>query len=233
MSARVQGKGESKKFLIVICHPEPKSMCSSLGNAAIEALKSAGHEVRVTRIYEDGFDPLSSRKNFTTVKDSSYFKPQAEELHAAESNGFEASLEAEIQKVEWCDVLIFQFPLWWLHLPAGLKGWVDRVFAFGRVYAPGKYFDAAPFAGQKKKAILSFTTGGPEPAYQAGGMVGDILEILRPIHRSIFQFVGFGVLAPHVVYAPAHITEAERKAHIEAWAQRVPGLADEEGLAIQ
>jgi NAD(P)H dehydrogenase (quinone) len=30
--------------------------------------------------------------------------------------------------------LIFQFSWWWIGLPAILKGWVDRVFAMGRIY---------------------------------------------------------------------------------------------------
>lgn len=225
-------RAAAKKFLVVICHPEPKSMCASLGNAAIEALKTAGHEVRVTHIYEDGFDPLSSRKNFATVKDAAYFKPQVEEAHASEVGGFEASLEGEIQKLEWCDVLVFQFPLWWFHLPAGLKGWVDRVFASGRAYGPGKYFDSAPFAALKKKAILSFTTGGPAGMYSAEGPMGDILGLLWPIHRGIFQFAGFEVLAPQIAYAPAHIGDEERKAQIAAWTKRVVGLGDEAAIDV-
>lgn len=219
------------KFLIVVCHAEPKSMCSSLGNEAIAALTAAGHEVKVTRIYEDGFNPLTNRKSFTTTKDSEFFKPQMEELYASEHGGFEASLEEEIQKVEWCDVLVFQFPLYWFHLPAGLKGWVDRVFAFGRVYAPGKVYDSAPFGG-KKKAVLSMTTGGPKETYEADGFNGDLNGILRPIHRGIFEFCGFRVLAPQVSYSPARITPEERAAQLASWTQRVVGLFDEEPIVV-
>ena len=49
-------------------------------------------------------------------------KPLGEFLRAPE-------LQAEMDKVTWCDALVFQFPLWWLGRPAILKGWVDRVFA--------------------------------------------------------------------------------------------------------
>jgi hypothetical protein len=30
-----------------------------------------------------------------------------------------------------CRMLILQFPLWWFSMPAILKGWIDRVFAYG------------------------------------------------------------------------------------------------------
>lgn len=118
-----------QKFFIVIAHPEPQSMCQSIGNTAIEALLAAGHEVKVTRLYEEHFDELSTRKNFKEVKDSAHFKPPVEEAHATVTKTFADDVEAELQKLEWCDVLIFQFPLYWFALPAVLKGWVDRIFA--------------------------------------------------------------------------------------------------------
>src|SRR5579864_3621873 len=36
-------------------------------------------------------------------------------------------VETEIEKIEWCDLMSWQFPLWWFELPGILKGWVDRV----------------------------------------------------------------------------------------------------------
>ena len=59
-----------------------------------------------------------------------FFKQQQEELYADEHLGFAPEIEAEIQKLERCDLLVFSFPLWWFGLPAILKGWVDRVFAY-------------------------------------------------------------------------------------------------------
>jgi NAD(P)H dehydrogenase (quinone) len=218
------------KYFVVICHPEPKSMCQSMGNTAIEALQTAGHEVQVTRIYEDNFDPMSTRKNFKSIKNDAYFKPQIEEMHATETNSFADDIEAEIQKLEWCDVLIFQFPLWWFALPAGLKGWVDRVFAMGRTYGSGRMYDTGVFKG--KKAILSFTTGGPEAVYLADGMMGDINGVLRPIHRGVFEFVGMKVLKPNVCWGAAHGTDEDRKAHLAQWASRVVSLHEETPIVV-
>jgi hypothetical protein len=41
----------------------------------------------------------------------------------------------------WADALILQFPLWWFAMPAILKGWVDRVFAYGFAYGVGEHSD--------------------------------------------------------------------------------------------
>jgi hypothetical protein len=44
------------------------------------------------------------------------------------------------------------------------------------------------------------------------------------IHRGILRFVGFDVLAPHVVHGPVHLSDAERKAALEGYARRLVGM---------
>ncbi len=112
------------KVLIVYWHPEPKSFNGALFQTAISYLETQGHDVRTSDLHSMEFNPVSGRHNFTTVKDDTYFKQQFEEIHASENAGFAPDIEAEIQKIEWCDVMIFQFPLWWFGLPAALKGWL-------------------------------------------------------------------------------------------------------------
>ena len=176
------------------------------------------------------FDPVSGRKNFTTVKDPDYFKQQIEEMNATEINGFSAEIESEIQKIEWCDLMIWQFPLWWFGLPAVLKGWVDRVFAMGRTYGGGHIYESGIFRG--KRALLSLTTGGPEEAYRKGGFNGDIAAILRPMHRGMLKFVGFDVLSPQIVYGPVRMTDEERKQHIAAYAARLQRVSEESPIDV-
>jgi NAD(P)H dehydrogenase (quinone) len=166
-------------------------------------------------------------------EESRFLKVQLEELHASQNNGFAVDVQTEQEKLEWCDIVIFQFPLYWFHLPAILKGWCDRVLAMGVSYGGGKgFFETGAYRG--KKAILSVTTGGPEPAYQAtpDAFNGDINGILRPIHRGIFEFCGFSVLKPQINYAVAHLDDAQRKALIDSWAQRVVQLANEEAIVV-
>jgi NAD(P)H dehydrogenase (quinone) len=44
---------------------------------------------------------------------------------------------AEQEKLHWADAVIFQFPYWWFSMPARMKGWVKRVFAYGFAYGVG------------------------------------------------------------------------------------------------
>lgn len=218
------------KIFIVYWHPERKSFNAAMFRTARETLAAAGHEVRSSDLYEMQFDPVPGRKDFATVKDRDYLKLQIEQMYASEMNGFAPAIESELSKLEWCDVMIWQFPLWWFGLPAVLKGWVDRVLVMGRTYGGGRLYDAGVFRG--KRALLSLTTGGPEEAYRKEAFNGDIAAILRPIHRGMLQFVGFDVLAPQIVYGPAHLTDEQRKQELAAYAVRLQGIARESPIDV-
>jgi len=213
------------KAFIVYWHPEPKSFNHAMFSAAQTALENAGWEVKTSDLHAMAFDPVSGRSNFQSVKDSDYLKLQIEEMHATEVNGFAPDVDSEMQKLEWCDLMIWQFPLWWFGLPSMLKGWVDRVFAMGRIYGGGHIYETGVFKG--KRALLSLTTGGPAEAYNRDGFNGDILGILKPVHRGMLEFVGFDVLAPHIVYGPVRMNDEERKHEMQAFARRLTKISRE------
>lgn len=216
------------KVFIVHAHPEAQSFNGALTRHAQTVLSTAGHEVTVSDLYAMRFNPVSDRHNFTTVKDDQYFRPQTEELYATEVNGFAADIQAELDKLDWCDVLIFQFPLWWFGLPAILKGWVDRVFAMGRTYGGGRWYDQGVFQG--KRAMVSVTTGGGETIYSPTGLNGNIETILFPIHHGMFRFVGFDVLPPFIAWSVNRVGEAGRQDYLNAYEQRLLTLQTTEPL---
>jgi NAD(P)H dehydrogenase (quinone) len=215
-------------IFIVYFHPEPKSFNSALLDTAVSTLTTAGHAVQVSNLYEMNFNPVSGRQNFTTIHDPDYFKQQLEEIHATEVQGFAEDIAREQDKLTWCDLMIWQFPLWWFGLPAPLKGWVDRVFAMGKTYGNGRFYRDGIFKG--KKALLSLTTGGPREAYLHDGFNGDIMAILRPIQRGMLEFVGFSVLAPHIVWGPAHISNEERRLLLNRYTKRLQTIEKETAI---
>jgi len=200
------------KTLNVFAHPEKNSFNGALFQTAQDVFSANGHEVKVSDLYRMGFNPVSDRANFQSVKDPAYFKQQVEEVYATVNDSFADDIEAELQKLEWCDLLILQFPLWWFSMPAILKGWVDRVFAAERVYGRGKWYDSGVFAG--KKAMLSLTTGSGADSYDVDGLHGDIHRILYPINHGILRFVGFDVLPPFISWSPAHVSDEDRRAEL-------------------
>ena len=212
------------RVFIVHAHPEPKSFNGAMTRAATDALTAAGHEVEISDLYAMGFNPVSDRRNFTTVHNPETYRQQAEEAHAAAHDGFAPDIQTEMDKLFRCDVLILQFPLWWFGLPAILKGWVDRVFASGgRIYGGGKWYDRGVFAG--KRAMCAVTIGGPPPMYSEKGLNGPIESILFPIHHGMLYFTGFSVIEPFLVHGPARIDDGERAAYLASYRQHVLGVA--------
>jgi len=196
------------RVLIVLAHPERDSFNGMLARQAETRLSGLGHDVVVSDLYALGFDPISDRRNFLTTLDSRRLDLQAEESLASKSDGYVLPLQAEMDKLAWCDLLILQFPLWWLGPPAILKGWIDRVLAIGRAYGGGRWFDEGFFVG--KRAMCVLTTGGPAALYSKDGACGAMDEILLPLNRGTLGFVGFTVLEPVVFYGPRRwMSEAE------------------------
>jgi len=210
------------RIFIVHAHHEPTSFNGAMTREAVASLRLAGHETAVSDLYAMGFDPVSDRRNFTTVKDPERLRQQSEESHASEHNGYVAELRGEMDKLVWCDALILQFPLWWLGLPAILKGWVDRVFAVGRAYGGGRYFSNGIFSS--KRAMCSVTVGGSVDAYSSVGAYGPLDAVMFPINHGILSFVGFAVVQPFVVHAPARMSLAERAACLANYRSRLLSL---------
>ncbi len=209
--------------LIIYAHPEPRSFNGALLEQSVTTLRGLGHHVEVSDLYAMQFNPVAGRHDFTSEADASYFKYQAEQVHACQQNTFADDVKAEQEKLVRADVLILQFPLWWFSMPAILKGWVDRVLAMGFAYGGGKgTYHTGPFKG--KRAMLVLTTGGPEISYGEGARNGDMEKLLYPIQHGVLHFVGMDVLPPFVVWSPARLEEEERKNYLAMYAHRLKFL---------
>jgi NAD(P)H dehydrogenase (quinone) len=202
-----------KNVLIVHAHHEPKSFCSALKDRAVEVFRAQGANVVTSDLYAQRFNPVSDRRNFVSIADSNYLKQQVEEAYASDHDGFAPEIETEIRKLEACDFLLFSFPLWWFGLPGILKGWVDRVLTYKRVYGVGKWYDRGSGVGKKAMAVL--TTGGPATAYSGLGIQPAMGVVLQPIQHGIFWFNGFTPLEAFVSWGPAHLEEEERRKELE------------------
>ena len=204
----------SKKVLIVSAHAEPASFCISLKNTAANYFLANGHKVKESDLYALNFNPVGDKSDFKSLTNTDFFKYQIEQINAVQNNLFEDDLKTEMDKLLWCDVLIFNFPLWWFGLPAILKGWVDRVFAMGFAYGGGKgVYDNGVFSN--KKAFVIMTTGGPQESFTDNGSNGNIDTILYPIQHGMFYFTGMHVLPPFISWGPARMTDNQRQNELE------------------
>ncbi len=96
-------------------------------------------------------------------------------------------------------------------MPAIVKGWMDRVFAYGTLYTGSRRFHNGVCRG--RRAILSVTAGSSAEACSYDGREGDTRLILWPINYAL-HYLGFTVLDPLILTSigEAH-NDHDRAAH--------------------
>lgn len=99
--------------LLVYTHPVAESFTAAVRDAALAELAAAGHEVRVSDLYAENFNPVMSRQDRL-------------EYHDPKINT--RLVSNHVANIQWAEALIFVFPTWSNGLPAMLKGWFDRVW---------------------------------------------------------------------------------------------------------
>ena len=157
--------------------------------------------------------------------------PAAASKKSLETDALTEDVKAEIAKLLWADTLILQFPLWWFAMPAILKGWVDRVFAYGFAYGVGEHSDKrwgdryGEGTLMGKRAMLIVTAGGWEEHYAPRGVNGPIDDLLFPINHGILYYPGYDVLPPFVVYRVDRFGEADFEPTAERLRERMRTLA--------
>lgn len=209
--------------LIVYAHPEPTSFNGALKDRAVACLERAGHEVQVSDLYAEGFDPRAGRHDFLEARDPDRFDYQVEQEHATDTAGFAADLAREQERLFWCDLLIVQFPMWWFGAPGILKGWIDRVLAYRRMYDLEHRFATGVLKG--RRGILSVTTGGTPARFSADGVFGEIDQYLRPLQFGMLAYLGMEALDPFVTYAASRVSQEELTAQLDAWERRLLEIA--------
>jgi len=71
------------QVLIVYAHPEPQSFNSSLLSVALDVFKGEGHEVTVSDLYAQRFNPVAGPNDVISRKNDGFFSLGEEQMHAS------------------------------------------------------------------------------------------------------------------------------------------------------
>jgi NAD(P)H dehydrogenase (quinone) len=196
------------KLLLVYCHPDPDSFCSAIRTTALQALASAGHEVREFDLYAMGFDPVFSR-----AEKASY-------LTATEENI--AGVAEHVEALRWADGWVAVYPTWYYGLPAMFKGWLDRVWLPGVTFSVAKAKERR-IGGEMRhiRLFVGITTSG-SPWWWLK-VIGDpgrslLMKGLRPLYakRCRTQWLQ--------LHNMNHVTAADRQAFLLRVQRTLAGL---------
>ncbi|MFE6077428.1 NAD(P)H-dependent oxidoreductase [Paenibacillus sp. NPDC057886] len=174
------------KHLIVYAHPYTDSLNHAILNTTVETLEAQGHEVVVRDLYALGFQPVLSAADTASMRAGQ--TPQ--------------DIATEQQFVADAEAITFIYPIWWTGLPAIMKGYVDRVFAYGFAYASGEAGIEKLLTG--KKGLIINTHGTPSEIYNQIGMTASI-KMTSDI--GIFDFVGIEAV-DHLLFGSIGYLEA-------------------------
>ena len=220
----------SKTVLIVHAQPEPTSLTRTLVDVAEATLREAGHEVLQSDFYAMHWKAVFDAADFPHRADPSRLSFIRESGHAYAHGLQTEDVAAEQRKLLAADLVILQFPLCWFGMPAIMKGWIERLFAFGLAYgwrgAGNRYrYGEGGLAG--KRALLSVTAGGPAADYGPRAINGPLDDLLFPITHGTLFFAGMEVLPTYAVYGTGHIDAGGVDAAKAGLAARMRTLFDD------
>jgi len=225
-----------KNVLLVLAHPDSGSLNAQLLHAAQEELRALGHEVAVSDLHARNWKAVYDERDFPDRLDPGRLNFVAESGHAYRHGTQTPDVRAEQARLLAADAVVFQFPLWWFGMPAMMKGWIERVFAYGLAYGyrdEGNRYRYGEGGLKGKRAMLSVTIGGPEKDYGARGINGQLDELLFPITHGTLFFAGMEVLPTFAAYDVHRLDPDGIERAKAALRGRMRNLFDDEPIAYR
>mgnify|MGYP001806130844 FL=1 len=179
--------------LIIYANYNDGSFNHALCNELIATYSSLGHAVKVRDLYALGFNPVLTESDYKLMQ----------------TGHTPADILTEQEHINDADVITFLYPIWWTSMPAILKGYIDRVFAYGFAYKAGDK-GSIGLLGTKKAFIIN-TTGQPKSLYEKG-----MYQALNmTTNTGIFEFCDIQVL-DHLYFSSINsVSDSTRTAYIE------------------
>lgn len=125
-------------------------------------------------------------------------------------------IQLEQQRVEWSEAIVFIFPIWWWSMPGMLKGWIDRVMAYGWAWLDPQ----DPHSGSlKERRILVLASAGDSKAGFAKRGYDKAFETQLTV--GTWDYCGFRDVNNHIIH---NITRDSTDAYRAACLDEVEAL---------
>lgn len=164
----------ARKIFLLLGHPDKSGMCGALADAYETGAKEGGYEITRMNIGEMHFDPILHR-GYRVIQE------------------LEPDLKRFCELVQTSDHFVIVYPVWWVGMPAILKGLFDRAWLPGSAFRYIKTKDGHRtifwhrlFRGKTARIIM---TSGTSP-WLVRFLPGNVNAQLR---WGILWFAGFSV----------------------------------------
>jgi putative NADPH-quinone reductase len=155
-----------KNVLLILGHSNEDSFCSSVSDIYLEKLSNLKNiNLKFISLAKIKFDPIL-HKGYREIQE------------------LEPDLKSAQKDILWANHIIFIYPIWWMNMPAILKGFCDRIFLPGFAF---RYIKGIPFGLLKDKtAEIIVSCGGPKIFYKF--FSGKIA--IKVLKNNILKFCG-------------------------------------------
>ena len=160
--------------LIIYAHPNPNSFNHAILDEVIKA--SGNNHVIVRDLYQLNFNPTLEWQEFRSTIEHQYAEDVAQEH----------------RYFQQADVITLIYPLWWMGFPAILKGYLDRVIAYGFAYKDGKEKSIGLLGDKRVQQFV--TLGNPVEEYRQQGYLQAFEHTLG---YGLFSFCGIEKVGMH------------------------------------
>jgi NAD(P)H dehydrogenase (quinone) len=177
------------KHLIIKAMHRDESFLSQGVKRLVGVLGKNGQSVEIRDLYDLEFNPVLTSSDFDTVKE----------------NNTPVDILTEQEYIIDANYIWVVFPIWWISMPAILKGYIDKVFLSGFAYRMENDYPKGLLID--KRVILINSMGMSHEDYKKDG-VFKALELT--IDKGIFEFSGMKVLA-HKYFSSIMSADNEQK----------------------
>ncbi|WP_250254668.1 NAD(P)H-dependent oxidoreductase [Chryseobacterium sp. Marseille-Q3244] len=177
-----------KKIVVINGHPNQNSFNSVIAESYINSAITSGAEVRYIAIGKLNFNP-----------NLQFGYQQRMEL--------EPDLVKALEDIQWSEHQVWIHPVWWLGMPAVMKGFFDRAFLPGIVFKTNKKGSSEGLLNAKSARII--TTAGDlslkayKEEYQSSGLI--------QLKKGILEYCGISSIQDDFIGPLYELTENERK----------------------
>ncbi len=169
--------------LIVIAHPNPKSLTHGIASQVAKGVSAADEDntSEIADLAAEGFDPCF------TAQDISMANGEIDPI---------PDIIAEQERISRADALVLVYPIYWWSFPALLKGWIDRVFTNGWAYDDTSS-DRLIKKMQHLPVHIVAIAGSDMRTYARHGYFG---AMKTQIDHGIFDYCGAPVLTSELLF---------------------------------
>ncbi|MGE8525325.1 NAD(P)H-dependent oxidoreductase [Chryseobacterium rhizosphaerae] len=195
-----------KKILVINGHPDQESFNTAIAHAYMDSAKATGAEVRYIAIGELDFNPnlqFGYRKRME----------------------LEPDLLKALEDIHWSEHQVWIHPMWWLGMPAVMKGFFDRAFLPGITFTRNNNGISEGLLNDKTGRII--TTSGDlseheyNEIYQSSGLI--------QLKNGILEYCGLSSIQVDFIGPFQDINEDKRG----KWLERIRDVAKTDSVPLK